>query len=54
MPGGAKVQQPAGPAFGKPPGVALQKLDELVVLFKQVSFVERLAFFVPWGPSNAP
>ena len=33
---------------------ALQKLDDLLVLFKQVSFVERLAFFRALGHLERP
>ena len=36
------------------PKAPLQKLVQLLVLFEQVSFVERLAFFRALGPSNAP
>ena len=32
----------------------LQKLDDLLVLLKQVSFVERLAFFRALGPLERP
>jgi hypothetical protein len=33
---------------------ALQKLDDLLVLFEQVGFVERLAFFRALGPREHP
>jgi hypothetical protein len=33
---------------------ALQKLDEVLVLYEQVSFVERLTFFRALGPLERP